>query len=382
VRTDRVDGHLVDRGFQVLLDSYPELPHVVDQSSLRLRPFIAGAHHRTREGWARVTNPIRHPLRAIADRIAGSMPWSDACALAPLAWSAWRGGALPSLGASSAHRLLVNAGVGQATIESFLRPFFAGVFLDPSLEADVAAFGFRFSMFARGRATLPAQGMGALPAAMVARLAPGTVRLGARVRRIDRAANGWTADVADGPIASKAIVVATDGPSTRALVSSLPDRPWCSTMQFTFDLAQADAPRAMLEPILFLDGISRGPVNHAAAVSSVQPSYAPAGRVQWSTNVVDPAWLAHTDSTIEAAVREQLCGWFGSTAPQSWRLLRARRIDHALPRQHTGDRPAEGAASPERGLVLAGDQLGDASINGAIASGRHAAVLAEQALAS
>jgi hypothetical protein len=32
--------------------------------------------------------------------------------------------------------------------------------------------------------------------------------------------------------------------------------------------------------------------------------------------------------------------------------------------------------------VLAGDQLGDASINGAIASGRHAAVLAEQALAS
>ncbi len=380
VRTDRVDGHLVDRGFQVLLDAYPELPHVVDRASLGLRPFIAGAHHRSRQGWARVTNPLRHPARAIIDVVAGGMPWSDARALAPLAWRAWWGGALPSFGASSAHALLMQAGVSEATIESFLRPFFAGVFLDPSLHADVAAFGFRFSMFARGRATLPAQGMGALPVAMAARLAPGTVRLGARVRTIDRAASGWTAEIADGPITSRAIVVATDGPSTRALVPSLPERPWCSTMQFTFDLARADAPRAMLEPILFLDGISRGPVNHAAAVSAVQPSYAPVGRVQWSANVVDPSWLAHADGTIEAAVREQLCGWFGSTAPQSWRLLRSQRIQHALPRQHAGDRPPEGAASPERGLILAGDQVGDASINGAIASGRHAAELAERAL--
>lgn len=380
VRTDRIDGHLVDRGFQVLLDAYPELPHVVDRSSLGLRPFIAGAHHRTRDGWRRITNPLRHPARAIIDVVAGGMPWSDARALAPLAWRAWRGGALPSLGASSAHALLANAGVSDATIEAFLRPFFAGVFLDPSLQADVAAFGFRFSMFARGRATLPEQGMGALPVAMAARLAPGTIRLGTRVRSIDRSAAGWTADVADGRIASKAIVVATDGPSTRALVPSLPERPWCFTMQFTFDLARADAPSAMCSPILFLDGISRGPINHAAAVSAVQPSYAPSGRVQWSANVVDPAWLAHADGTIEAAVREQLCGWFGSTAPQSWRLLRAQRIDHALPRQHAGDRPPEGTAMPERGLVLAGDQVGDASINGAIASGRHAAELAERAL--
>lgn len=380
VRTDCIDGHLVDRGFQVLLDAYPELPHVVDRSSLGLRPFIAGAHHRTCDGWSRVTNPLRHPIRAILDRIDGSLPWSDARALAPLAWRAWRGAALPALGATSARGLLVNAGVSEATIESFLRPFFAGVFLDPSLEAEVAAFGFRFSMFARGRATLPAQGMGALPVAMAARLAPGTIRLRARVRRIDRSAHGWTADVADGAVASRAIVVATDGPSTRELVPSLPARPWCSTMQFTFDLARSDAPSAMLEPILFLDGLSRGPINHAAAVSAVQPAYAPTGRVQWSANVVDPAWISHTERALEATVREQLCSWFSSTAPQAWRLLRAQRVIQALPRQHAGDRPSEGTASPEQGMILAGDQVGDASINGAIASGRHAAALAERAL--
>lgn len=381
VRTDRVDGHLVDRGFQVLLDSYPELPRVVDPSSLGLRSFIAGARVRTRDGWGRVTHPLRHPVAAVIDRFTGSLPWSDALALAPLAWRAWRGGALPSLGATSAHGVVVNAGVGAATIDSFLRPFFAGVFLDPSMQADAAAFGFRFSMFARGRATLPSQGMGMLPTAMSARVSPGTIRLGTRVRGIDRSGTGWTAIIDGGAMQSRAIVLATDGPSTRALVGSLPERPWCSTMQFTFDIARAEAPAAMLSPILFLDGLSRGPVNHAAAVSVVQPSYAPAGRVQWSANVVDPSWLAHADGTIEAAVREQLCGWFGSTAPQSWRLLRAQRVEHALPRQHAGDRPGVGVASPEPGLVLAGDQVGDASINGAIASGRHAAELAERVLA-
>jgi phytoene dehydrogenase-like protein len=381
VRTDRVDGHLVDRGFQVLLDSYPELPRVVDPSSLGLRSFIAGARVRARDGWGRVTHPFRHPVAAVIDRFTGSLPWSDALALAPLAWRAMRGAPIAARGGATARSVFERAGVGAGTIDGFLAPFFAGVFLDPSMQADAAALGFRFSMFARGRATLSAQGMGALPAAMAARLAPGTIRLGTRVRGIDRSGTGWTAIVDGGAVQSRAIVLATDGPSTRALVPSLPERAWCSTMQFTFDIARAEAPAVMLSPILFLDGLSRGPVNHAAAVSVVQPSYAPAGRVQWSANVVDPSWLAHADGTIEAAVREQLCGWFGTTAPQSWRLLRAQRVEHALPRQHAGDRPPEGSASPEPGVILAGDQVGDASINGAIASGRHAAELAERVLA-
>lgn len=380
VRTDLMDGHLVDRGFQVLLDSYPELPHVIDPAMLDLRPFSSGARYRTARGWRRASNPLRHPLRACADLIHGGMPWSDAWALAPLAWRAWWHGALPSTGQRSVRDLLVAAGVGGGTVEAFLGPFFAGVFLDPSLGSDAAAFGFRFAMFARGRATLPARGMGALPEAMASRLAAGTIRLGARVRAIGRCGSAWTAELDGEPVTSRTIVVATDGDSSRALVPGLPPRTWCSTMQFTFDIALSDAPRRMLEPILFLDGISHGPVNHAAAVSAVQPTYAPAGRVQWSASVVDPSWLSHADGTLEAAVREQLCGWFRSTAPQEWRLLRAQRVAHALPRQHPGDRPPEGTASPEPGLVLAGDHVGDASINGAIASGRHAAALAERAL--
>ena len=43
VRTDVVDGFLLDRGFQVLNTGYPELRRQVDLEGLHLRPFTKGA---------------------------------------------------------------------------------------------------------------------------------------------------------------------------------------------------------------------------------------------------------------------------------------------------------------------------------------------------
>ena len=39
VRTDELDGFLLDRGFQVLLTAYPEAKRVLDYSRLDLKPF-------------------------------------------------------------------------------------------------------------------------------------------------------------------------------------------------------------------------------------------------------------------------------------------------------------------------------------------------------
>ncbi|TRZ72220.1 MAG: FAD-dependent oxidoreductase, partial [Actinobacteria bacterium] len=39
VRTDNVDGFLLDRGFQVLLTAYPELATQVDMNALDLQAF-------------------------------------------------------------------------------------------------------------------------------------------------------------------------------------------------------------------------------------------------------------------------------------------------------------------------------------------------------
>lgn len=42
VRTDVVDGFLLDRGFQIFLTSYPTAKELLDYDALDLKPFYAG----------------------------------------------------------------------------------------------------------------------------------------------------------------------------------------------------------------------------------------------------------------------------------------------------------------------------------------------------
>ena len=59
IRTDRRDGFLLDRGFQVVLPAYPELRRQVDLSALRLRPFLRGTLAMTADGRALLAGPWR-----------------------------------------------------------------------------------------------------------------------------------------------------------------------------------------------------------------------------------------------------------------------------------------------------------------------------------
>ena len=62
VRTDEVDGFLLDVGFQVVLNSYPEIPSRC-QRDLGFASYASGAHYRTEDGWCTVSHPLYDPLR-------------------------------------------------------------------------------------------------------------------------------------------------------------------------------------------------------------------------------------------------------------------------------------------------------------------------------
>ncbi|MGD2082621.1 MAG: FAD-dependent oxidoreductase, partial [Chromatiales bacterium] len=55
IRTDRLDGFLLDRGFQVLQTWYPEARHQLDYGALDLHPFAPGAVIRVDGAFHRVT---------------------------------------------------------------------------------------------------------------------------------------------------------------------------------------------------------------------------------------------------------------------------------------------------------------------------------------
>jgi len=374
VRTDEVDGFLLDRGFQVLLTAYPEARATLDYPALELRSFHPGALVHWRGRLHRIADPLRapadaivslfSPLGSLADKLRVGKLWLDVRRESPEA--------LLHRPETTTLARLRAAGFSDSLIERFLRPFFAGVFLERELVTSSRFFDFVFRMFAGGSIAIPAGGMGSIPTQIAAGLPAGTLRTGTRVSHVTPGSvtleSGESLDAA-------AVVVATDGDTAARLVPAIqPPIAWngCTTLYFA-----AGAPPVRL-PILILDGEGTGPVNNVCVVSEVAPGTAPPSMALISATVVGIP--DSEDPELESAVRAQLAGWFG-TEVGTWRLLRIYRLPNALPAEPPGVLdPPRRPVRVEAGLYVCGDHRDDASINGAMVSGRRTAKLVLEGL--
>jgi len=80
---------------------------------------------------------------------------------------------------------LKKKGFSVGIIESFFRPFYAGIFLEPELRTSSRMFEFVFKMFAEGSAVIPKKGMEAIPKQMFKKLKHTQLRLNSRVVDIE-----------------------------------------------------------------------------------------------------------------------------------------------------------------------------------------------------
>lgn len=364
--TDHVDGFLLDRGFQVLLDSYPEARRVLDFDALELGRFAPGALIHRGGSFGRVADPWRDPLAGARSLFSGAFTPSDAWRMLRL-----RSDAILSLegepsedGEVSAARALHARGFSDRAIESFFRPFFGGVFLDAQLTAPVQWFEFLFGMFATGSATLPSGGMQAIPRQLAARLPAGSVRTNTRVRGIRDGA----VELASGEVLkARAIIVATDARHAAVLVPGTRTPAWnsCATLYYAASKSPVDG------PLLVLDGDGRrGPVNHICVPSEVSASYAPPGQALISATVVGQA--NQDDGVLDRDARAQMSRWFGAERVTTWRLLRVARVPYSLPRSVPHPDALDAAVRLGDGVYACGDYLESPSINGALRSGRRA----------
>jgi phytoene dehydrogenase-like protein len=364
--TESVDGFLLDRGFQVLLDSYPEARAVLDLKALQLGRFAPGALVRRGEGFGRVADPWRAPVAGVGSLLSGIFTVGDALRMLRL-----RSDAMLSLegepvahGEVTAARALHARGFSDRAINRFFRPFFGGVFLDPQLSASQEWFEFLFGMFATGSATLPANGMQAIPRQLAAALPVGTVRTRVQVRALHEGA----VELAHGErIAARAIIVATDARHASVLIPSMRPPAWnaCATIYYA-------APASPIsQPLLVLDGEGRrGPVNHVCVPSDIAPGYAPPGQALISATVVGTP--PTEDGALDRDARGQMTRWFGDQV-QDWRLLRIAHVPYSLPRASPRADARDAAVRVGAGLYACGDYLETPSINGALRSGRRAA---------
>ena len=365
VRTDEVDGFLLDRGFQVLLTAYPEARRVLDYGALGLRSFYPGALVRVDGRFHRLADPWRHPLDAVSALFSPLSTLGDKARVAALRHHVSTGDweHLAERPETTALQALRRAGLSDRIIDRFFRPFLGGVLVGRDLGASSRMIEFVFRAFAHGDTCLPARGMGAIPAQLREALPADAVRLGARVERLD---GGVVHLVGGETIRANAVVVATEGPEAARLtgLEKVPAGRGLTCVYYAADKAPVS------EPILMLDGDGRGPANNVAVPSAAAPSYAPPGAALISATVIG---RPSGDGALEPAVRAQLGRWFGAGVAK-WRHLRTYQIPFAQPDQAPPAlTPWRRAVRVRPGLYVCGDHRDNASINGAMESGRRAA---------
>lgn len=366
VRSDVLGGFILDHGFQVLLTAYPAVDALLDAESLDLGHFKPGSLVRLDDGLHKLVDPWRDPTAAMSALLTPVGSAADKLRIAKLRRRATSGSLdeLWSRPESTTLEVLREIGFSERMIDQFFRPFLGGVFFDRSLTTSSRKLDFVFRMFSLGSAALPQEGMGAISEQLADRVGRSSIMCNTRVMRVvDRN----TVELEDGStVSAQAIVLATAFDTAAEIMGASPEETrWSQTMCLYFD-----APEPPIEePMLVLDGEGRGPINHLAVPSLVQPSYAPAGRCLISANTTHVADV----EAVESEARRQLRSWFGSEVDQ-WRPLRSYRIDRALPKESTIG-SSEGAVEVEAGIWRCGDDLTNASIQGAIDSGSRAAEL-------
>ena len=375
VRSDIIDGFTLDRGFQVLLDSYPSVKQFLDLPALAPRYFDSGALLADKGDFFRLLHPLRHPDWFASTALTPAFSWADKFALLSLVLGCIAHPDASILGRVNASdettkALLKRTGISEAMIERFIRPFFGGVFLDDSLETNAALFRYYLKKFAFGRVLIPSGGMGAISSQLAARLPSESLRLNVRIDHLEIAGSRVVAAVAASGerIEAGEFVLATDEISSCQLLGHpAAARPALGVTTIYLKSRQSMYTGGLL--VLPSTNPSRL-TTHLVQISNIAPELAPPPWHLISVTVLHPGVL--TDAELSVRVIEEVGDIFtevrGHLEP-----LHVVRTPYGQFVQHP-DVPSliRGLTIPEN-LRLAGDQVGTASIESAMSAGANAA---------
>lgn len=362
VRTDLHQGFRLDRGFQVLLEAYPETQRVLDYPSLELERLEPGAKIFFDGRFQTVADPLRRPQDVFASLRANVATLGD-----KLRIPFWKQGlatqTLKQIFTSPDQTTLAylqECGFSDVMIQRFFRPFLSGIFLEPNLETSSHMAKFVLKMMSTGAVAVPRFGMGQISNQLADRVGRKNISLYCPVREIQ----GSNVVLENGEIIeADAVILATDQSTAAKLLGEVDHLPRWNGVQCLY----FSAPKAPLEGAwLALNGEGIGPVNNVVVMSNVSAEYAPKGRHLISASVVGSQPSASTSDVLA-----QLEGWFGGQVNR-WVHLKTYNISQALPFQPKGFLENKGH-SLWKDALLCGDYCETGSIQGAMHSGRKCA---------
>ncbi len=362
VKTDAVNGYLLDRGFQVLLTAYEKSNEVFDMEALDLGTFASGALITDDQGSFRISDPLRDSGKLL------EMAFSRVGTLGDK-YNMWR--LTRKLQAQTSDEVFADDGLttmeylrkfgfSPKIIGNFFVPFFGGIFLERKLDTPASMFRYVFRYFSIGAAGLPAKGMGALPDQLAARLSRTDLRVKSPVESVTQ--EGLVTLKSGERLSAKKVIIACD--PKRILPQMDEAQKYRSTVTMFF--GGSDKLKNMRRTI-GLDARSKSPINNYCRHDEVQPGCAPSGKSLWSVTVRDGSDATH----LQVA---EVLGKLVGAKPGELTHIKTFRIPKALPAVESpkNDLPAEQTQIGSH-IYLAGDYLLNGSIDAALRSGIRAA---------
>ena len=380
VRTDfHEDGYRLDRGFQVLFTSYAAAARHLDFDKLKQRVFEPGAVLVKNGKQYEIADPLRDPSRLLTSIVNPLIsPVDKARTLALVAQvtrlstrDIFAGKGQPDEKDETTEAYLRRLGFSnKGFIDSFIRPFYGGIFLDRSLHTSARMFQFTFKMLAEGNIILPAEGIQSIPEQLASALPEGSVRFRAKVDEVLVSNNRVTGVRLEGgeQVDTEQVVIATQSTIAEKFVQkSLPTQGVSTVCLYFAGNEQLYKQRKIL-----LNTAPDAYVNNAVLLTNIAPTYAPPRKHLLSVTVLGNP--AEDDEVIAQRSLKEMAGWFPNAHLNSWQLLAVYRIPFAQFAQPVGvfDTLPDNTTSVD-GLHLAGEYTQSSSIQGAMHSGEYAA---------
>lgn len=341
VSSTKKDGFILDRGFQVLQTSYPEVQRSLDLSKLQLYYFESGAKMKDQAFF----NPLRRPFDLFSSAI---ITFKDAYSLVKI-WFRLQGD-VPAIDGNkqTTQELIESYSFSDRFKNEFLNPFFQGVFLQEKLTQPASLFFYYLQQFLYGNAAIPASGMQAIPDQMASHLPAEKVKLNQEI--IDISAKSITLKSGE-IIEGDAVILAVDLPiAAKILGLQTPETLASKTVYFS-------AKKTEKEPAL-LRLVGEQHLLHFTCLTDVNPELAPKGKALYSATSLQGS----SEKEVKEALEKQLPGIKLS-------LIDSFDIPHSLQKVEA----YETVKNAANGIVLAGDYLEFPSLQGALFSGRKAA---------
>ena len=361
VKTNIYEEYQLDHGFQVLLTAYPMANKYLKSNDLDLQYLEDGAIL-FNDGKSKFGDPFSNIGFLIPTLLSAKATTLDKLKVFKLRLHLKKKSLEEIFNSeeTTTHQYLKSYGFSSQIIENFFRPFFAGIFLEESLDTSSRMFEFVYKMFAEGKAAIPKAGMEAIPIHLKSKLKKTTFHFNTR---IDKITEGTIFIDGLEPIESEYIVISHDAEN---LVANLKNQQtnWTSCDCLYFEVDK----RVINSPTIGLLARKGHFINNIFYPSSLD-SKSKGAKELLSVTVVKSHSLSKVD--LVKKVEEELNSLFGI---KTERFLKHYEIPKALPKlgglQY--DLPSTETKLLDK-VFLSGDSLLNGSLNAAMISGERAA---------